>query len=255
MQVSSQTQSETPAGGRGVRFSDRVLILGRSGDGKSSLINHIAAGASCQVLIYDTKDELVVPGATPVEDPARIDWNARIIHFVDDSCELKTTGRLFDLCWKRKAAREEIGPGGKLPRGYGLVVVVHEAGDLCLDQPNQTPRSVINYLKKGRQRGLGLIAGSQRPVNIPPSARTEIQHVATFAGGLDKRDIAEIAGLYELTPQELNATLSDLHGRYGRHAFLWRDLTTRTTTAWPPLPEHLRARSIATIIEQEHPDG
>lgn len=230
-------------------------MLGRSGSGKSTLINHLAALPACQVLVWDSKDELVIPGVTPVEDPERIRWNDRIIHVIDDSCQLDRVARLFDLAWQRKATREEISPDGRLPRGYGLVIIVHELGDVCLDQPNQAPRSFINYVKKGRQRGLGLIAGSQRPVNIPKVARTEVQHVMTFAGGLDPDDMPVAAKLHRMPLPEFERTLADTRARFGEHAFIWGDLRADRNMIRPPLPDHLRDRVIARIIEQEHPGG
>lgn len=228
-------------------------MFGYSGSGKSTLINHLAAQASCQVLVWDSKDELVIPGVTPVEDPDRIRWDQRIIHVVDDSCQLEKVAHLFDLCWQRKATREDITPGGKLPRGYGLVVVVHELGDVCLDQPNQAPRSFVNFVKKGRQRGLGLIAGSQRPVCIPRTARTEVQHVMTFAGGLDPDDIPVVAKMHRMPKGEFLRALARTQEQFGEHAFIWHDRRLNRNIIRPPLPDHLRGQTIATIIEQEHP--
>ena len=238
----------------GIRFNDRVIVFGSSGSGKSTLINHLAAGVTCQVLIWDSKDELIVPGVTPVEDPARIRWKDRIIHVVDDTCDLENVSRLFDLCWQRKATREEISPDGAIPRGYGLVVVVHELGDVCLDQPNRAPRSFINFAKKGRQRALGLIAGSQRPVNIPRTGRTEVQHVMTFAGGLDPDDLPVVAKMHRMPAGAFEHALADTQARYGEHAFIWHNRRLNTNTIKPPLPDHLRNQTIAHIIEQEHPD-
>ena len=237
----------------GIRFNDRVIIFGRSGSGKSELTNHLATGPRCQRLLWDSKDEFTIPGVEPVYSPTAIRWDEPVIHLIDDSCDLDDVGRLFQVCWDRKVGRTGM--------AYGLVVIVHELGDLCLDQPQKTPRPVINYIKKGRAHGLGLIGASQRPVNIPRSARTEVQHVCTFAGGLDSDDLPVAAKMHGMSVPELEQAITQA-SQLGEHAYIWGDLRTKQNTIRPPLPEHLRKRSLARGIDpldyhrtKEAPDG
>lgn len=232
------SRPEPDAGG--IRFTDRCIVFGRSGSGKSTLTNHLSAVPRCQVLLYDTKDEFSIPGVNPVYDPREIRWNERVIHVIDDSCELADVGRLFQLCWDRKV--------GRTGQAYGLVVVVHELGDLCLDTPQKTPRPVINYIKKGRTHGLGLVGASQRPVNIPKSARTEVQHVFTFAGGLDPDDLPVAAKMHRMSVPEFESALEQARG-IGEHAYIWGDIRAGRNSIRPPLPEHLRKRTLATGID------
>lgn len=224
----------------GIRFTDRVVIFGRSGSGKSVLTNHLGEQPRCQVVLYDTKDEFTVPGVEPVYKPSAIRWNERVIHVIDDSCELGDVGRLFQACWDRKV--------GRTGQHYGLVVVVHELGDLCLDTPQKTPRPVINYIKKGRAHGLGLIGASQRPVNIPKSARTEVQHVFTFAGGLDPDDLPVAAKMHRMSVPEFEAALEQA-SQLGEHAYIWGDIRARRNSIRPELPEHLRRQTLAQGID------
>ena len=236
----------------GIRYNDRVVAFGYSGSGKSTLINSIAKDIRCQVLIFDSKDELVVPNVKPVYKPEQIRWDERTIHLIDDSCQLDDVSRLFDACWGRKTPREV---DDEYVPGYGLVVIVHELGDLCLDEPGRTPRSVINYIKKGRQRGLGLLAGSQRPVNIPKTARTEVQHVFTFAGGLDPDDLPVVAKMHRLSIPELERALHEANEQYGEHAYVWHNRRTNHNVIRPALPEHLRNNTIARILEPHRTTG
>lgn len=252
--MSSGATPERSGAGGGIRYNDRVVAFGYSGSGKSTLINSIAKKIRCQVLIFDSKDELIVPGSTPVYSASQIRWDERVIHLVDDSCQLDDVSRLFDACWRRKTPRELIGEDEYIP-GYGLVVIVHELGDLCLDEPNRTPRSVINYIKKGRQRGLGLLAGSQRPVNIPKSARTEVQHVFTFAGGLDPDDLPVVAKMHRMSIPELERALQDANQAHGEHAYIWHNRRANTNVIRPALPEHLRNDTIARILEPHRSTG
>jgi hypothetical protein len=235
------TKPEPAAGG--IRYHDRVIVLGRSGSGKSGLQNHLAKAAICQVVLYDTKDEFTIPGVEPVYKPERIRWSEPVVHLIDDDCDLDDVDRAFSTFWGRKRSRGA-------PGHYGLVVVVHELNDLCLNQPNSTPASVSNYIRKGRAHGLGLLGGSQRPSGIPTSSRTEVQHVMTFAGGFkEAEDTKRAAGLHGIPVPEFEQTLRKIHAEHGKHAYIWTDIDAERTVIRPPLPEHLRANALATGID------
>lgn len=238
--ASGQTPSPSEPARGGIRFTDRVILLGRAGSGKSELTNNLATGPRCQRLLYDTKDEFTIPGVKPVYKPSQIRWEDPVIHLIDDSCELEDVSRLFQMCWDRKV--------GRTGHAYGLVVIVHELGDLCLDSPQKTPRPVINYLKKGRAHGLGLIGASQRPRNIPVSARSEVQHVFTFAGGLDPDDLPIAARMHRMSVPEFERALAQA-GQLGEHAYIWGDLRAGRNVIRPPLPEQLRKRTLARGID------
>lgn len=237
MTTSSPAPTSEPEAG-GIRYTDRVFIAGVNGSGKSVLINHIATRFACQRFLYDTKEEFDVPGVTPVRSIAEIDWSLPLIHYVDDAGDLDDTNRLFRVFWQRKASG----------RAYGLIVVVHELADLCADQPGKTPQWVGNYIRKGRAHGLGLIAGSQRPRNIPRAARSECQHVFSFAQGFDPEDVPVMAGLHRMTVSEFERALEQA-AQLGQHAYLWGDRRARTNVIRPALPEQLRARTIAQGID------
>ena len=234
--------STPPAESRpGIRFTDRVFIAGVNGSGKSVLINHLASGYRCQRFLYDTKDEFTVPGVDAVHTIDRIDWTQPVIHYIDDDGDLRETNRLFRTFWQRKVGRDPS-------KSYGLVVVVHELADLCADTPGATPQWVSNYIRKGRAHGLGLLSGSQRPRNIPRAARTEAQHVFSFAGGFDPEDVPVMAAMHRLTVPEFERALAQA-SEVGEHAYLWGDRRARTNVIRPPLPPHLVAQTLATGID------
>lgn len=242
-----------PSGG--IRFNDRVFVAGINGSGKSVLINHLAARFRCQVLLYDTKDEFTVPGVDGVHSPERIDWDQRIIHLIDDAGDLRETDRLFKTLWQRKV--------GRSGHAYGLMVVVHELADLCADQPGKTPQWLSNYIRKGRSHGLGLIAGSQRPRNIPRVARTEALHVFSFTGGFDPEDLPVMAAMHRMSVPEFERALEQAAG-LGQHAYLWYDKRARTNVIRPQLPPRMLEHTLAHGIEprrgapgelpENHPD-
>jgi hypothetical protein len=232
--------SPQPAKG-GIRYTDRVFVGGVNGSGKSVLINHLATRFRCQRFLYDTKDEFTVPGVDAVHRISQIDWRAPVIHFIDTEGDLDETNRLFRLFWQRRIGRDPT-------MLYGLIVVVHELADLCGDQPGATPKWVSNYIRKGRAHGLGMINGSQRPRNIPRAARSECQHVFSFAGGFDPEDVPVMAKMHRLTVPQYEKALAQA-AEISEHAFLWGDRRARTNVIRPSLPPHLANDTLAVGID------
>lgn len=227
----------------GIRYTDRVFVGGVTGSGKSVLINHLSTAYRCQRFVYDTKDEFTIPGVQAVHHVERIDWNQPVIHYIDDDGDLAKTNRLFKTLWRRKV--------GRSGHRYGLVVIVHELGDLCADQPGATPQWVSNYIRKGRAHGLGLLAGGQRPRNIPRIARTECTHVFSFAGGFDPEDVPVMAQMHRMTVPEYERALAQA-SRLGEHAYVWGDRRARVNVIRPPLTSSMRASSLAEGIDPSH---
>jgi hypothetical protein len=214
----------------GIVHHDRVFIAGRTGSGKSELINVLFSGFACQRLLVDTKDEFDIPGVERVRDVAAIDWSEPIIHYVDSSSQAGEFDELFEACLRRRH----------------LVVAVHELADLCEHSPGRTPRAVNAYITKGRAHGLGLLGGSQRPVNIPRTARTEVQHVFAFVPPMDPDDRPVIARMMELEEPALLSLLAQARAKSptGEHSFLWYEQRARELKITPPLPDDVRRRSI-----------
>lgn len=244
MATTNPPASEQPAGG--IRYTDRVFVGGINESGKSTVINVIAAGFRCQVLLYDTKDEFSIPGVDAVHTPEGIDWDQRIIHVIDDNGDLRETDRLFKTIWQRKAGRTEH------KTTYGLVVVVHELADLCADQPGKSPQWVSVVIRKGRGHKIGVLYGSQRPRNIPRVARTEAQHSISMARGFDPEDLPVVAGMHKMTVSEFEAALAQASA-LGDHAAVWYDKRARRNVILPPLPPETLRNTLAHGIDP--PEG
>jgi energy-coupling factor transporter ATP-binding protein EcfA2 len=226
-----------------VRYNDRALIIGATGSGKSELINLLLAGTRCQRVLIDTKDEFALPGVEPVSDAAAIDWQQRTVHYRPPP----TAGvDAFDELFRRLYARRNV------------VVAVHELGDVCEFQPNRTPAWFNAYLSKGRARGLGMLAGTQRPVQIPTRARSESDHVFMVGERLliadDHKAVAdamgqnprELAELIDRTQERLGGEPDD-QGR--THAFVGFTRAQRKLTAYPPIPpEHRRVIDVERTL-------
>lgn len=212
--------------GAGIRFNDRVFVVGDTGSGKSELLNLLLAQTRVQKLLLDTKGEFSVPDVTPARSPDAIDWRLPLIHYVDLAGDLDEYDELFQRFMERR----------------NLVVCVHELADLCADSPGATPRWVGAYIRKGRAMGLGMLGGSQRPVGMPRAARAQAQHVFAFAPELDPPDHKLVASMMRLSPDELSAKLDEAAALSptGQHSYVWFDRRAQTVKLGPPLPGHMR---------------
>jgi hypothetical protein len=213
----------------GIRYIDRVYVVGPTGSGKSTVANHLAGGLHCQVVHYDTKDEWSVSDVEPVSDPRRLDWREPLLHFRGDGGPDEAEA-FFAECNQRR----------------NLVVVVHELADLCDDEPNRRIRSFQHYVRKGRAHGRGLIGASQRPRGMPRIARTEAQHVFIVLPRLDPEDMDVVARMCEAVDrQALDDALAKAEAASptGEHGFVWYDKRTRRLRWSEPLPAGLVSRS------------
>jgi hypothetical protein len=214
-----------------VEYNDRAFVVGQTASGKSELINHLFTTIRSQRLLVDTKDEFSIEGVEPVRSAAAIDWQQPIIHYIDNDGGADEFDELFSACCLRRR----------------LTVFVHELADICEHQPNRTGRYVNAYITKGARHGRGLVGGSQLPVRVPTSAKTEAQHVFAFVPPLVRRDdLAAVAGPMGLGADELAAELVGLQEELGEHSFLWWDMRARALTRWGPLPDAMRARIIVS---------
>lgn len=218
-----------------IKFNDRMTVLGSTGRGKSVLINYLfstmAGGA--QRLLVDTKHEFAiedVPIARSVDD---IDWRLPVIHYQDQGGGAEEIGELFAACYNRRR----------------LLVAVHELSDVCEFRAGKVPRSVNEYLSKGRARGLGLLGGTQRPVDIPSRCLTESEHLFVMAPGFTRpSDQAAIAGAVGRPVQEVTRVLTTMttEPSLGSHPFLHFDRAAGQLQACPALD----ASEQASIIVQ-----
>lgn len=218
----------------GIKYNDRVLVLGQTGSGKSELLNHLFSNMRCQRLLIDTKeDEWIVEGVEPAHSLEEIDWTQPIIHFAQEGDELDELDRVFAAARTRR----------------GLSVCVHELCDLCNYQAAATPTNINALLSKGRNKGLGLLGGTQRPVNVPMRAKTEVQHVFIIVPKLGDDDVREMAGLGigMSGGKELGALIDKVDSEHGDYSFLWFRKGARGYQICPPLPEHLRRQSIVRL--------
>lgn len=230
----------------GLRYNDRVLILGSTGSGKSELINLMAMDLRVQRILIDTKDEFSVPDGDggfvePARDVEDLDWQLPILHYVPATDDVDEMQELFGALYRRRQ----------------LVAIVHELSDVCGYQAARTPPAFNSYVSKGRVRGLGIVGGSQLPVHIPVRMRTESDHVFAFVPRfLRKSDHDAIAEAMGQDPRELETMFDEVQEQLGHetpdgklYSFLWFTRRSRKLVACPPLNEQTRSR--ITIVRRD----
>lgn len=235
--------------GGGVRYNDRVLVLGDTGAGKSELINFYWELFRCQRLLLDSKDEFSVPDLTadverdgqhpnlkPTRNVDDVDWSAPVIHYIPSHDSGKAG--LVEMDDLFRAAYDSPHP---------LIVASHEVSDVCQYNANRTPPGFDTYVSKGRVRGKGLLAGSQLPVHMPIRAKALNQHVFVvvprFIRTDDMREVSKMCGAEE---REFSGQLDQMHEALGDHSFVHFDRRSRETVANLPLDDAARARITIT---------
>jgi hypothetical protein len=222
-------------------YNDRLYALGYSTSGKSEVLNVIFSGLRCQRLLIDNKPEFAIPELEPVHHPDSIDWTAPLIHYQPaPGSDASQYEEIFAEAFTRR----------------GLVVCVHELGALVDYNANRAGRYLISYMSQGARLGLGLLAGTQRPVWVPTAGTSEAKHVLVFTPQLARRDdnaaaadaISPVDG-QPVATDDLLSELTQLHADHGPWSFLWKHRDTGTLTAFPPLPESIRAQSIVKRLE------
>lgn len=214
-----------------IAFNQRTLVLGKTRSGKSELLNAQATQLRCQRVIYDSKAEWIVRGTEPVADVDAIDWRQPIVHFVPGEDVKGDAERFFRTAFERPGA---------------LVVVVHELADLCEYRAAATPAPVNRYIRQGGAHGKGLLAASQRPVEMPVSARSEPEHVFLFVPGLQRDDMEAVAAMMHLSLNELEAAMQRLQQELGAYSFAYYQRDTNELTFCPPLPASVRRKTVIT---------
>lgn len=209
----------------GVLYNDRVLVFGRTRSGKSELINHLFTQMRSQRVLVDTKDEWTIADVEPVRSVDAIDWDEPVIHFIDSHGGADEFDELFERAMSRRR----------------ITMFVHEGADLCEHRPGKTGRWVNAYLTKGAAHGRGMVMGSQRPVNAPSAAFSEVMHVFHLVPKLTRADDqSRVAESMDLSAAALATELRRAQADLGQYAFLWWDTVAQELSRWGPLPDEMR---------------
>jgi hypothetical protein len=238
---------------RGIRVgppeADRVLIVGSTGDGKSTVARYVINSFQpVRTLICDSKGDINWPDAATVRTAGElrqaIAANIPAIRWVPRSFDRK----YMDECWE--AIHEAIGP---------LIVWVDEAAEHC--SPNRCPEGLRLDITQGRagkdpknpqdeKRGPKLmVICTQRINECHPVIRTQAEHIIVMTPPPAEIDLKAIAGNLRRSQAQVEAELTQLHQEHGNFSHLWYCKPDNDLRRMAPIPleaiEHHRARRAA----------
>ncbi len=193
-----------------VRYNDRVLILGKTESGKTVLAKHLfSTFTGCRRTAIDVKGGMEL-GVAPARTPAELDLEAPVSHFIPSRLEDDEYEELFERLWYAGGPRVIL-----LDESYGPT------------RAGYAPRGLRFIIQQGREPGgagtpgIGLIACSQRPVNIESTLRTEAEHAFVFVPRPSQLDLKTLAPDLGCDPGVLSRELDALLREEGPHSHLW----------------------------------
>ena len=182
-----------------LRPSERMLIIGKTQSGKSTLATQLAGGWS-RVLVYDPKHD---PGAVPPGATVRYGVASALaalpgrVVYRPLPREQGRVAEHFDLLVQRVLAS-----GG----AHGIVI--HELRDVSPSSGSGTFLSAA--YRQGASQRVPMILCTQRPVWIDVSAVSEAEHFALFQLQFPS-DLTLVSKLFALDPAALSVDKPAYH--------------------------------------------
>jgi hypothetical protein len=231
-----QQAAQEPGARRGIRLSDRVLIAGQTGKGKTELARMIAEGQQpVRLIVVDPKGELsfhetvdgkrqpVTPARTPLELAQAM--HGAIVHFIPASFDRDALEEAFEIIW------ETPGP---------YIVWVDEGSEVS--SPNWCPMGLRLCTTQGRQLQKQVILVTQRLAEIHPVFRSQSEHVFLMVPAPIMLDLKTLAGNVRREASWLERELGELHQEHGDYSHLWYCRDTDEMRRCGPIPLPARPR-------------
>lgn len=192
---------------RGIRISDRVLIVGQTGKGKTTLARWLVQRMQpARVIVFDPKDELEFPGVTPCRTPQQLSlcMGDAFIHYVPASFDRDQLEEAAQIVWNT--------PG---PYIWWL----DEAAEIS--SPGYCPEGIRLAVTQGRAKEKMVIALTQRLAETHPVFRSQSEHVFLFVPPPIELDLKTAAGCMRRESSVLLAELEELERDEGEYSHLW----------------------------------
>jgi Helicase HerA, central domain len=224
---------------RGIRLSDRVLIAGQTGKGKTTLARWLVEHLQpIRVIVFDPKAELSFPGAVACHSPMELAAHMRdpVVHYVPESFDRNSLEEACQIVW--------VTPGP-------WVWWIDEASEVS--NPNYCPEGLRLAVTQGRQAHKMVIALTQRLAEVHPVFRSQAEHVFMFVPAPILLDLKTIAGHVRREADVLDSELGDLHAECGDFSHLWyvRDTDELRRCMPLPIPGAPRPAATATVEAEE----
>jgi hypothetical protein len=204
-----------------IRLGDRVIAVGKTGEGKSEALLYLFAQHTGPRILIDGADhytlgpDAIAEGALEATRPGELDWSHRTIRYVPHRPgDLREMEELYHAIYARG----------------GVLVLADEVEDVA--PVGRTPAAVRRVVKQGRKRKITHLAATQRPFGVDPAVLSESEHALIFRL-VRQQDVAAIAPRLGLETDELFTTLRELpkHGHL-YHTIEEADVIRRL----PPMP-------------------
>lgn len=231
----SVVQQEAAAPHGGIGWSDRVLLLGATGCGKSTVARRMVETVSGPLTVIDPADSqlTVLPGCRRVYGP-REDLDdatlARQVRSRLTEADNAADGRVI------RYVPGDPGRAAEYDAVYRWLFECRYPGYVWLDEAasgapaSGTPRWVRTVLQQGRKRQLGHLACHTRPRDISRDLIAQAQWLLLWSLP-NPDDVQHVASIAGIPP----ADLAERMRRLPRHGFLVWSQRDATLTACAPI--------------------
>lgn len=192
---------------RGFRLSDRLLVVGQTGMGKTTFVRWLVEEMQpVRVIAFDPKDELDFPGVPKLRGPGELAQGMRgpLVHYVPGS---------FDRDALEHAAQIIHATPGP------LLVWIDETSEVST--PSWCPEGLRLTVTQGRSKRKMVIAVTQRAAEIHPVFRSQAEHIVMFVPAPIELDLKTLAGTIGREASELRGALDYLQAHQGDYSHLW----------------------------------
>jgi DNA helicase HerA-like ATPase len=190
-----------------IKPSDRVFFAGRTGSGKTTLAKRLLVTFP-RFVILDPKHTLTIPHVPIVKTYDR-GKERQIIRVPIDKSEKAAWEAAIEAVWRRGNTILYIDELTLITRARPILPALGKA------------------IRTGRERGVGVWTGTQRPKEIPQEVFTEAEHIFTF----QLTNVTDRLKVTHYTAEKLFRPLRHVRN----HEFLYYNVLNDAAYRFPPL--------------------